>query len=330
MENGNGLIKGTGITNILNIVEQCAPFPYPVVIIGETGVGKNRLARAIHNYSKRDPYVHCIIASLNPNLVEAELFGHAKGSFTGAVTSEAGFFRQAGKGTLFLDELDSLEDYVQRRLLGVLDTGVMYPVGSTKPVDVSCRIIAAVHKPLDNLVHDSSFRSDLRYRLGCVEIEIPPLRNRGYEAIAELANYFLVEQINQLRTTHQMTIPDLSYTDAALQKLGSYSWPGNVRQLEMVVKSAIVRSVKEGEIDSDAIKFPNDHFDFEDISAIDRLSRTSLGLHGYLQKVESELIEAALEQSNGNRSRAAQLLGVNRTAFFKKLTKFKKRECPKP
>jgi transcriptional regulator with GAF, ATPase, and Fis domain len=218
------------VRQLLHLVRKVSASPSAVLLRGESGTGKELLARAIHEHSPRAGKafvtVHC--AALSTSLLESELFGHVKGAFTGAHRDKVGRFELANGGSLFLDEIGDISLEVQTKLLRVLQEMTFERVGSSEPVKVDVRLIAATHQRLEALIRQGRFREDLYYRLDVISIHVPPLRERR-EDIIELANYFLRQYAQ--RCGKEMTLID----DDALLVLKAYSWPGNVRQLENVI-----------------------------------------------------------------------------------------------
>ncbi len=218
--------------DVLDLVRRVADSAVPVLLLGETGTGKGLIARAIHSESTRanEPFVAVNCAAIPEALLESELFGHVKGAFTGASGDRVGLFAQAQRGTLFLDEIAELGAPLQAKLLHVLETGVVRPVGSNHERKVDARVIAATHRDLPRRVAEGSFREDLMYRLDVVSIEIPPLRARRAD-LAHLIAHFMPRALARSARPNP-----LRFSNAALEALGSYGWPGNVRELEHLVE----------------------------------------------------------------------------------------------
>ena len=218
------------IAQIVELIKKAAPTDSTILITGESGTGKELVARAIHSVSKRKDknFIAVNCGALTDSILESELFGHVRGSFTGATTDKPGRFELADQGTIFLDEIGETSENFQVKMLRVLQSGEIEKVGSTKVERVNVRVVAATNKNIVELVKEKKFREDLYYRLNVITIEVPPLRERK-EDIEVLANYFL-----QNETT------DLNYSKAVLQALNDYQWKGNVRELESVIKRAII------------------------------------------------------------------------------------------
>ena len=277
----------------------------PVLITGETGVGKELVAHAIHDNSGRSaaPFVAVNIAALPATLVESELFGHEKGAFTGAVSRREGRFEAASTGTIFLDEIGDLDVGLQTKLLRVLQDGVFERVGSQEPCLSKTRVIAATSRPVAPNAAGSSLREDLFYRLGVVAIHVPPLRERRSD-IPILVQSFL----------SRMNGPRRAVSEDAVQKLSSYRWPGNVRELLHVIERACVMSAAEV-LDASDFDIPGD-------GGGRAGADDELNIHVATAKLESKLIERALVRAEGNRAEAARLLGIARPRLYVKMKEF--------
>jgi transcriptional regulator with GAF, ATPase, and Fis domain len=224
-----------GLRTVLEQVRQVATTDAPVLILGETGSGKEVIARTLHEQSRRaqGPIVRVNCGAIPTELVDSELFGHEKGSFTGAIATRKGWFERADGGTLFLDEVGELPLAAQVRLLRVLQDGTIERVGGQRPIHVDVRIVAATHRDLQGMVADGEFRSDLWYRISVFPLRLPPLRERP-EDLAELLQYFARKAGERLGN------PALTATAADVAALRAYSWPGNVRELASVVERATI------------------------------------------------------------------------------------------
>jgi two-component system response regulator HydG len=283
-------------------IERAASTDATVLLTGESGTGKELAARAIHYRSKRrtSPFVPVNCGSVPESLLESELFGHVRGAFTGAGDSRAGFFQTADGGTIFLDEIGNTGLAMQAKLLRVLEDGRMYMVGSSKPRDVDVRVLAATNKSLERLVRNEAFREDLYFRLNVITITMPPLRERGDDLLLLLAHF--ARQFGE-----QMTRPTPSFSDEAIESLRRYHWPGNVRELRNLVQRTLVLT------DADAI----------DVADLPEMMRFSVardhGLDRTLAEVEAEHIRHVLASVDGNKSRAAKILGINRKTLREKL-----------
>jgi DNA-binding NtrC family response regulator len=283
-----------------------------VMIRGESGVGKERVARAIHKASPRTSEVFQAVncAAINENLIESELFGHEKGSFTGAHTQKKGQFETADRGTLFLDEIGDLNISMQAKILRALQEREIMRVGGTKAIKVDVRVIAATNRDLEAMVKDERFREDLYYRLNIIPILIPPLRNRR-DDITELVDFFIAKHAAGAHRTIR------GLTPGARNLIMSYSWPGNVRQLESAIERAIL--LCEG-----------NEIEVEDLPVEIRQEGTSAASFNFklpaegisFDEVERSLITQAMEQTNWNITRAAKLLGLSFRTLQYRLEKF--------
>ncbi len=279
-----------------------------VLLAGESGVGKDLIARAIHFHSPRrdKPFVKINCTALPENLMESELFGYEKGAFTGANMSKAGKFEQADSGTVMLDEIGDVPGNIQVKLLRVLQEREVERLGSNKTLHIDVRVIAATNRDLRAALEDGTFREDLYYRLNVVPIEIPPLRERK-EDIPYLVRFF-VDKLGKENGGHVRSI-----TDAAVDKLMQYSWPGNVREIENVIERSIVMTTGE-KLDADDIRL--------DMNLRPRPQAGEMALpEGMsLDQYEQELIRNALKQANNNKSQAARILGLTRNSLRYRLT----------
>jgi two-component system nitrogen regulation response regulator GlnG len=314
--------RSPALLEIFKTVGRVAARDVPVLITGESGTGKEVVARAIHAASARNsgPFVAVNTAAIPRELLESELFGHERGSFTGAVASRAGRFREAARGTLFLDEIGDMSMDLQAKLLRVLQDSEVTPVGGSEPLAIDVRVLAATHRDLDAAVAEGRFREDLLYRLRVVPLQVPPLRERR-EDIGALAEHFVARYAEPLTGAARYLSRD------ALAVLERQRWPGNVRELENAIKRALVLGAGE-------VLTPQD-FEFLEHAAApaqgsfkDQLRAEiekaieSGGDDVYrhlLERVERPLIETALLRTDGNQIRAARLLGINRNTLRKKI-----------
>ena len=298
--------------DLLEVMERVAAFKSTVLLTGESGTGKEVLARAVHAQSPRrdQPFVAVNCAAIPETLLESELFGHAKGAFTGADRSKRGLFQEADNGTLFLDEIGELPASLQAKLLRVLQEEEIRPVGETKSRSVDVRVIAATARHLEDEVREGRFREDLFYRLDVVRLAVPPLRERPKD-VPLLVDDF----IRHFRET--LGKPVRSIADDALERLVSYAWPGNVRELENVIERAMILA------DEDRItlrELPTNVVSPEEV-AVDR-GAPDLCLKRARRAVEIDLIQRALRATGGNRTHAARLLEISHRALLYKIKEY--------
>ncbi|MDA8336091.1 MAG: sigma 54-interacting transcriptional regulator [Peptococcaceae bacterium] len=302
--------KNEKFLSILSFASQVAKTDMTVLIQGESGVGKDLLAMAIHRESPRkySPFIAVNCAAISETLWESELFGYEPGSFTGAkTTGKKGKFEAAQGGTLFLDEVSEITLPIQAKLLRVLQNGEIEKIGSTKTVRIDTRIIAATNKNLRLLVDDGKFRTDLFFRLHVIPIALPPLRERRGD-IPLLANDFLSQYSKPLGRAFR-------FSDEAQLILENYFWPGNIRELENVIQYALVHS-------RDGIIKPLDFPEYLWSSTIIGKKKDKETLHDAVFEAEKNAFIGALKDSGNNRSKAMQILGVSRKTFYKKLREF--------
>ncbi len=290
---------------IYELIRDLADNDFPVVITGESGTGKELVAAAIHNESlRRDRlFVPVNCGALPEGTLESELFGHLKGSFTGAIRDKKGRFELADQGTLFLDEIGDLSLPMQVKLLRVLQEGVFEPVGSETSRKVDVRVICATNRNLREMVAKGTFREDLFYRLAVVPIEMPPLRERRND-IPLLARHFLD------KTTGRLSRASMVFSDDALSVLMNYAWPGNVRQLQNAIQFALIKC-------RSATIMP-EHLPPEILSGTYiPIGQTHVpGKVGRRPKLTDDVVERALEKTGGNKAKAARLLGVGRATLY--------------
>ncbi|MGA3023998.1 MAG: sigma-54 dependent transcriptional regulator [Bryobacteraceae bacterium] len=291
------IVASRTMRSVLDLIERVARTSASVLITGETGSGKEIVARAIHHHSLRTnrPWVDFSCAALPEHLVESELFGHEKGAFSGADTARAGLFELAHTGTLFLDEIGELDLRMQVKLLRVLDGVPYYRVGGQKKVAVDSRIVAATNQDLEAAVRSRQFRSDLFYRLAQCQIRVPPLRERR-DDIVPIAEYFLEQYSAQA-----------SFSEEVKRALERYHWPGNVRELKNVVTHAMVdaRDYRITLANLPPLEPAAPPVRYADDSSLD--------------EVEREAILAVLHKTSGHHQKAADLLGISRRTLTRKL-----------
>jgi two-component system response regulator AtoC len=299
-----------------------------VMVRGETGTGKEMIARAIHANSAHaeEPFIAVNCTALTDTLLESELFGHTKGSFTGAVASRKGYFELAGGGTIFLDEIGDTSPDFQTKLLRVLQERKFYPVGGEEPRTTEARVIAATHQPIEQLVEDGDFREDLYFRLKVVEIYVPPLRDRR-DDIPLLADSLLA----RIRKETHQTVRHIS--DAAMKRLMEYDWPGNVRELENALTRAAIlaRGAAIGpEHLSLGVEFVMPDARREEKRS-EKKTEKARGKNGTPELPEDLSLDAAisrhvqdvLQHTQGNKSETARLLGISRSRLQRYVEKFK-------
>lgn len=300
------------IKKIQEIIQRVAVTDATVLITGESGTGKELVARAIHNLSLRAerPFVPVNCAAILENLLESELFGHARGAFTGAHSTRAGMFQLANHGTILLDEIGELSLPLQAKLLRVLQDGAVRSVGSDQPVNVDVRVIASTNKDLAHQVEKGTFREDLFFRLQVIPIHLPPLRARRSD-IALLINHFL-ERSNR---RHGLTI---ARSREAMIYLWEYDWPGNIREMENLVERLIILS-QDGLMDLKDLPANIRAFVSDKKSPQPTLSGGQINLRQATEQLQLRLMEEALRLANGNKSAAAHMLGLKRTTLVAKL-----------
>lgn len=321
------------IQNVFKAIGKLSKTTISVLISGQSGTGKELVAKAIHKHSPRanSNFIALNMAAIPKELIESELFGHEKGSFTGATTDRVGRFEQAHMGTLFLDEIGDMPLDIQTRLLRVLSDKKFYKIGGKKTIEVDVRIIAATHQNLEDLIKKGLFREDLFHRLNVIRINLPSLNER-IDDIPLLCNYFL-EKISK-----ELSLSNKQFTKKALLKLQTVNWKGNVRQLENVCRWLIVMTSGD-QIEVEDL--PTDLFyNVDDTNITDKASSnwqeslyTSIKKHldegnkniysKYINQLEKVLIDSALKHSNGHKINAANLLGMGRNTLTRKIKELK-------
>ena len=302
--------------HVIDVAKRVAPTNISVLIEGHSGTGKELLARAIHDNSPRrfNPFVPINCAGLTESLLESELFGHAKGAFTGAATDRKGLFEVANEGTLFLDEIGDMPMNMQAKLLRVLEDGIIVPVGSSRSVVVDVRLISATNQNFQTLIEEKSFREDLYFRIKGVNITVPALRDR-VEDIPLLIDFFLDE------ATHEIGSRVAGISDSAMTILCAYEWPGNIRQLRHSIRTMVVMC-------------DHDQLDVRDIppeilkrrqlsgaSMIESLASSSLAGRS-LTELERQAIADTLSETEGNREKAAKILGIGERTLYRKIKEY--------
>ena len=305
--------KSKAIRNTLSIVDRVAVSRSTVLITGESGTGKELVARAIHFSSprKEGPFVSVNCMAFNSGVLESELFGHEKGSFTGAVATRRGRFEQADHGTLFLDEVGELSMDLQVKLLRVLQERVFERVGGTEPISVDIRVVAATNRDLSKMVEEGTFREDLFYRLNVVQIPIPPLRERR-EDIALLANYLFNSTVSDINPSVK------TLSSEAIKKLESYDYPGNVRELSNIIERAI-NMARKPVITPDDIVFSTQNQSVNTNNYDNKI--IDFNLNAAVKNTEKRIIREALKEFNSSRKLGAAL-GISHTSIIRKMKEY--------
>lgn len=300
------IVASPAMRQLLQMVERVAQTTATVLVHGESGSGKEVIARALHHYSLRcaKPWVDVSCAALPEHLVESELFGYERGAFSGADSAKQGLFELAHHGTLFLDEIGELETRMQIKLLRVLDGTPYYRLGGVKKVSVDVRIIAATNQDLESMVHEGRFRGDLYHRLSQISLRVPPLRER-VEDILPLALHFL----SQLK-------PGGYFSEDAAALLRRYAWPGNIRELRNVVTKVGVMSLKDEITASD---FDTELQRRQSVRPVSSVASAEPIDAPNLDGIERNTILKVLKQTNGHQQKAAELLGISRRTLSRKL-----------
>jgi len=305
LNNSYGIIGDSkGMQDVFKQIKKAASTDATIVISGETGTGKEIVARAVHYNSDRSsaPFVPVNCTAIPNNLLESELFGHVKGAFTGAKGSRAGFFQVADGGTIFLDEIGDASQSMQGKLLRVIQNKEIYMVGSSRTRKVNTRIIAATNKDLLSLMEKGIFREDLYYRINVINIPLPALRERGNDILL-MINHFLE------KFSKEIDRPMLNISDDALRVLVNYQWPGNVRELENLIQRLVI--ITDG-----------DFIHVTDLPALMKFYvNQKKDVNRTLADVEIEHIRHVLASVNGNKTRAAKVLGIDRKTLREKLKK---------
>ena len=309
---------------INNQIAQFADSPFPVLIEGESGTGKELVARALHDTSarKKEPYVAINCAAITQDLLEAQLFGYAKGAFTGATTDHNGFFIEAGEGTILLDEIGELPLALQGKLLRVIESGEFYRVGETQVLKSKARILAATNKSLRGEVESENFRADLFHRLSILTMQIPALNARGDDVFSLLAHFV---------DYYKETVPPFELNDEAKALWASYDYPGNIRELRNIVirlgtkypGQTVSREqlVNELETQLSTQALANDSTDISDATIVQKIENGEFHLDELLNDIEGRSIRLALDMNANNVSKAAKALNINRTTLYSRVQK---------
>lgn len=300
--------ESEAMNDIFHKVNKIAPTDANILILGENGTGKDLMAKAIHERSLRanKPFVKVDVGALTDTLFESELFGHKKGAFTDAREDRAGRFEEAQGGTLFLDEIGNISLQQQAKLLTVLQNRQVTRLGTNKPVDIDIRLICATNVPLSELANENRFRKDLIYRINTVEITMPPLRRRNNDIVV-LARHFAAMYANKYLK------PAMDFDTAAVQKLKSYHYPGNVRELQYTIERAVIMA------DDSTLKPDDLIFSVLETNATEKFDENE---NIQLSALEKNAILKVIEKHNGNITRAAKELGLTRTALYRRLSKY--------
>jgi two-component system response regulator AtoC len=301
---GSMLGASAAMQRIYDLIVRVAPTSSTVLVVGETGTGKELVAETVHQRSRRsaEPFIPVNCGAVSANLIESELFGHERGSFTGAERKHKGVFERAHGGTLFLDEITEMPMELQVRLLRILETGSLTRVGGDEVIAANVRVLAATNRDPAKAVQDGKLREDLLYRLNVFPIEVPPLRERHGD-ITLLAQHFL-ENLNNVAGTSK------TFTPAALERLELHPWPGNVRELKNAIERAHI--IAGARIEPDALPLRS-----LALSASDPTGAPGVG--SSIAEVEQQLILATMARCNGNKTRAAEILGISVKTLYNKL-----------
>jgi DNA-binding NtrC family response regulator len=288
---------------VFEAIEKVSATDANVLLLGENGVGKDLIAKEIHNRSQRQemPFVKVDLGALSESLFESELFGHVRGAFTDAKEDRPGRFEVAGGGTLFLDEIGNLSGQLQSKLLSAIQNRTITRLGSHKEIVTDVRLICATNKPIYDMVARETFRQDLLYRINTVEIPVPPLRQR-IEDIPALAEHFLGQVANKYNKNH------LSLGQGVMDKLKHYHWPGNVRELHHVIERAVIMSEGDKLLPAD--------FALKPVASPKKDAELNV------RHLEKDTIRQAIRRFNGNLTRAAQELGFSRSTLYRKMKKY--------
>jgi two-component system, NtrC family, response regulator len=313
-------VKGTDATTriignaqelreVLSVVEKVAPTDTTVLLLGESGTGKELIAEAVHELSNRrnKNFVAVNCGAIPPNLEESTLFGHIKGAFTGAIANKDGLFKEADGGTIFLDEIGEMQLDTQAKLLRVLQNKQITRVGDSKPTHVDARVVAATNRDLKQMVDEGQFRKDLYYRLNVISLQLPPLRQRG-EDVIELANYFAA------LLSERMNKPFAGCSPKLLEYLHSYSWPGNIRELQNIIERLVILS--------DGPLLDEKHLPKEIIHGQTSTNGTAGVEELTLAEMERRYILDILERYDGQKSVVADKLGISTTTLWRKLKEY--------
>ncbi len=313
--------KSAAIERVVDLVARVAPSRATVLVTGETGTGKELVARAIHSASNRasKPFMPINCAAIPDNLLESELFGHMKGAFTGAIQNKKGLFEEATGGTVFLDEISTMSMALQPKLLRVLQENVIMRVGGRQPIPINIRLIAATNIDLKKRVSSGQYREDLYYRLNVFPIEVPPLRDRK-EDIPLLSNFFL-QKYSELYSVDPPRLPART-----LDRLMAYQWPGNVRELENFIERAVVLHASGGSA-TVGFELPAEAEEAEESAGILEEAQRK---RWTFEELEREYIFRVLESVRWKKTEAAEILGIDRRTLYRKLKRYESEAAHTP
>jgi DNA-binding NtrC family response regulator len=323
--------KSRPMERLFQLLETVAPTNSTILISGETGTGKEVVSRAIHHNSSRrgHRFVALNCSAIPETLLEAEMFGHVRGAFTGAVGNRQGRLEQAHKGTLFLDEVGTMSAALQMKLLRVLQEREFERVGDSHTIKVDVRVIAATNSDLGTLVAEGHFREDLFYRLNVIPVQLPPLRDRK-EDIPLLVHHFLARfelerdsgDAGRNAKAGPERPPRLTVSQEAMRRLMAYHWPGNVRQLENALERAVAFTAGRSQIDEPDLPSEVQQARETTTTSTINLPEEGMDLEAFVAAIERDLIQRSLERTGGNKGQAARLLNLKRTTLVEKLKRF--------
>jgi two-component system nitrogen regulation response regulator NtrX len=307
--------ESRGLKEVLETIEKVGPTPARVLITGENGTGKELVARAIHERSPRrgKPFVEVNCAAIPSELIESELFGHMKGSFTGAFADRAGKFEQADEGTLFLDEVGDMSLNAQAKVLRVLQEGIVTRIGGSKQIEVDVRVIAATNKDVEDEIAQGRFREDLYYRLNVVPIHVPSLRERREDIPA------LVQHFSQL-VAKSSRLPHKRFDEAAVRRFQQHSWPGNVRELRNAIERAVILAPGKMVTAADLDRMLGEPAPLEEALPMERFTGSTF--EGFKHEAEKSFLEAKLKEHDWNVSETARALKMPRSNLYKKIERY--------
>ena len=307
--------RSQSMRQLFQMLETVAGTSSTILITGETGTGKELVARAIHHNSARrnHRFVALNCGAIPETLLEAELFGHVRGAFTGAVATRKGRLEQAHRGTLFLDEIGTMSASLQAKLLRALQEREVERLGDSQPIRVDVRVIAATNSDLEQMIDDGAFRKDLYYRLNVIPIHLPPLSDRR-DDIPLLVKSFL----QKLSQQHEPARTDVVFSQEAMRRLMAHAWPGNIRQLENIVERALAMTPGRRQIEVSDLptELQTDAETTNPVGVL--LPEGGVDLQQYVQEIERQLIRSSLERTDGNKRKAAELLNIKRTTLVEK------------